>query len=142
VIRPIDPNALPERQAVQALAAEAASPFDVSSEIERSFARLWVASDGPRIDGFLLAWDVADEVHLLDLVVAEGARRKGIGFALVSTLLEHARGRRARLVLLEVRRSNEAAQALYRRAGFVNQGERPAYYADGEDAVLMQMALG
>jgi ribosomal-protein-alanine N-acetyltransferase len=141
VIRLLDPAAPAEREAVQALAAEAASPFDVGAELARAFARIWVAAAGERLDGFLLAWDVADEVHLLDLVVARPARRAGVGFALVEALLAHARERGARLVLLEVRRSNAAAQALYRKAGFATDGERPAYYADGEDAILMQKTL-
>ena len=141
MIRLLDAAALAEREAVQALASEAASPFDVGAELARAFARIWIAGADGRVDGFLLSWDVADEVHLLDLVVARASRRTGLGFALVEALLEHARERGARLVLLEVRRSNTAAQALYRKAGFVNDGERPAYYTDGEDAVLMRVTL-
>ena len=39
---------------------------------------------------------------------------------------------------LEVRRSNEIAQALYGKLGFVVEGVRPKYYEDnGEDALLM-----
>ena len=39
---------------------------------------------------------------------------------------------------LEVRVSNEAAQALYRSFGFVEAGRRVAYYSDdGEDALVM-----
>lgn len=141
MIRLLDRASAAEREAVQALAAEAASPFDVGAELARAFARIWIAGAEGRVDGFLLAWDVADEVHLLDLVVAREARRAGFGTALVNALLAHARERGARLVLLEVRRSNDAAQALYRKAGFVSDGERPAYYADGEDAVLMRVTL-
>lgn len=141
MIRLLDGASPAEREAVQALADEAASPFDVGAELARAFARIWIASVEGRVDGFLLAWDVADEVHLLDLVVARAARRAGLGTALVNALLAHARERGARLVLLEVRRSNDAAQALYRKAGFVSDGERPAYYADGEDAVLMRVTL-
>lgn len=46
-------------------------------------------------------------------------------------------------MILEVRRSNEAAQALYQQLGFEVVGVRPRYYKDTEeDAVLMQLALG
>jgi ribosomal-protein-alanine N-acetyltransferase len=39
---------------------------------------------------------------------------------------------------LEVRASNEAAQALYRAYGFEVAGRRPRYYTDdGEDALVM-----
>jgi ribosomal-protein-alanine N-acetyltransferase len=118
-----------------------ASGFDVNTELGRSYAGLWVARSDARTVGFLLAWDVADEVHLLDVVVVEDARRRGHGRALVEGLLAHARARNARLVLLEVRRGNCAARQLYERLGFSRSGERLGYYSDGEDAVLMQLEV-
>ena len=46
------------------------------------------------------------------------------------------------LVTLEVRRSNAAAQRLYRRFGFRPVGVRPNYYAeDQEDAIVMLLDL-
>jgi ribosomal-protein-alanine N-acetyltransferase len=56
-----------------------------------------------------------------------------------------ARGRRRgiRLVTLEVRRSNEAAIALYRKLGYRMVGVRPNYYAEeGEDAMVMERQVG
>jgi ribosomal-protein-alanine N-acetyltransferase len=44
-------------------------------------------------------------------------------------------------VLLEVRRSNGAAIALYRRVGFFAMGVRARYYPDDEDAVEMVLML-
>jgi ribosomal-protein-alanine N-acetyltransferase len=45
-------------------------------------------------------------------------------------------------VLLEVRASNEGARALYRGAGFTEDGLRRRYYSDPEeDAVLMSLNL-
>lgn len=38
---------------------------------------------------------------------------------------------------LEVRASNEVAQALYRRFGFVPVGVRARYYENTEDAIIM-----
>jgi hypothetical protein len=41
---------------------------------------------------------------------------------------------------LEVRRSNQAAQALYRRFGFVEVGLRVRYYKDtNEDALILTL---
>ena len=43
---------------------------------------------------------------------------------------------------LEVRRSNTAGRAFYRRHGFHETGVRPRYYADnGEDAIILDCAL-
>jgi ribosomal-protein-alanine N-acetyltransferase len=45
-------------------------------------------------------------------------------------------------VLLDVRRSNDAALALYLGAGFVQAGERRRYYSDPvEDALLLERRL-
>jgi [ribosomal protein S18]-alanine N-acetyltransferase len=130
-----------ELAALGALVTLGASGFDVKTELSRSYAGIWVARADTEIAGFLLAWDVADEVHLLDVVVAVNARRRGHGRALLQALLEHARTRRARLVLLEVRKSNQAARELYEKLGFSRCGERLRYYSDGEDAVLMQVEV-
>lgn len=130
--------------ALTRLMAEGLSPFDVATELARSYARLWVveSAGGAREPlGFLLAWEVADEAHLIDLIVAPGARRQGLGRALVETLVAHARARDLRLILLEVRRSNSAARRLYTRFGFEEVGERTAYYPDGEDALLFNLTL-
>ena len=43
--------------------------------------------------------------------------------------------------MLEVAASNMAAIALYERLGFRQVGRRKGYYADGEDACLMNMDL-
>lgn len=134
------PSDAPE---LRALMNQELSPFDVEGELARSYARLWVARRSPAqpIAGFLLAWEVADEAHLIDLIVAPSERRQGFGRALVETLLAHARGRKARVVLLEARRGNVAAQRLYALLGFEEVGERLGYYADGEDALLLRLTL-
>jgi ribosomal-protein-alanine N-acetyltransferase len=139
--------ALAERKdapALRRLMAEGLSPFDVDSELDRSYARLWVVRKGPSEPlpvGFLLAWQVADEAHLIDLIVSPSERRRGLGRALLEALIQHAKAQKLRLVLLEVRRGNLAAQRLYADYGFEVVGERAAYYGDGEDALLLRLAL-
>src|SRR5687768_10885793 len=120
------------------------SGFDPRVELARSYARLWVARITPQGEpvGLLLAGDAAEEVHLLDLAVDAGVRRRGVGRRLLETWLEYARARSARLVLLEVRRSNAAAIALYRALGFEEAGVRRGYYSDdGEDALEFRLEL-
>ena len=56
-----------------------------------------------------------------DVVVDEAARGHGAGLALVEAALEHAKGIGARTVDLTSRPSREAANRLYRRAGFVQR---------------------
>lgn len=107
-------------------------------DLARPIARVTVAkTPGDEVVGVLVAWAVADEVTLMDVAVAPTSRRRGVGRALVDELLAFARARGARLVVLEVRKSNTAAITLYESLGFVSVGVRRAYYDDGEDAVDM-----
>jgi ribosomal-protein-alanine N-acetyltransferase len=85
---------------------------------------------------------VADELELLDVAVAPGWRRRGVGRLLVRLAL--ARGRRAgaRVARLEVRTGNAAALALYSRLRFRPSGHRRGYYREPvEDALLMERPL-
>jgi len=87
------------------------------------------------IVGFLLAFWEGKEVHIHDLAVAPEHRRKGVASALLQGLLAEAKG--AQRVRLEVRASNRAAQAFYRKHGFKEVAILPGYYAGGEDGILM-----
>lgn len=61
---------------------------------------------------------------------------RGIGWQLLTDLLEFAAGG---VVFLEVRTDNEAAIAMYAKAGFVNVGLRKRYYRiSGADAYTMK----
>lgn len=88
--------------------------------------------------GFAGLWFMADEAHLANIAVRESHRNQGIGESLLISVIELAIERKARFVTLEVRASNKAAQALYRKYGLVEVGSRRAYYMDNkEDAVIM-----
>ena len=92
------------------------------------------------IVGSLCFWIVFEEVRLMNLAVAEQMRRRGIAAALVEAALRAGLTQAATRAVLEVRASNHAALALYRRFGFAQVSVRPAYYSNPvEDAVLMEM---
>ncbi len=114
-----------------------------ADELARPWARLELLRDRERVLGFCNYWLVADEVHILNVAVHPEARRRGHGARLLRHLVAEARQAKARVLSLEVRASNHAAQGLYRSFGFREVGVRPKYYADnGEDAVLMDLELG
>ena len=54
---------------------------------------------------------------------------------------EYAKSLDAERMLLEVRVSNQSAIGLYEKYGYEKYGLREHYYADGEDAYLMQKSL-
>lgn len=116
---------------------------DPVAELERPWARLWVARVVPEATtiAFLLAWFAADEMHVLSVATLPAHRGKGIARALMDAAIDMAHQRETRLVLLEVRRSNEPALRLYGKLGFSVTGVRAHYYADGEDALEMALVL-
>ena len=70
--------------------------------------------------------------------VAELDRRHGVGELLILGAIEAAAASDCDELTLEVRKSNDAAQALYKKYGFKIVGERKGYYVDdNEDALIM-----
>ena len=81
----------------------------------------------------------------LGMLVHRDWRGRGVGSALLREAIVRARGRGLHKLCLEVFAHNEAAIALYRKAGFVEEGRRTGQYrrASGElyDAIIMGLAL-
>ena len=94
--------------------------------------------------GYAGLWfgDGRGDADLLTIATTPTARRRGVGTAMLDHLLGVARQAGCRSVLLEVRASNEGAQAMYARFGFTAIGIRRRYYlAPVEDAVVMRLSL-
>jgi ribosomal-protein-alanine N-acetyltransferase len=76
------------------------------------------------------------------VAVRPSTRRQGIARALLSSVIDNARARAFKIVVLEVRPSNHHALTLYESFGFRVVGRRHGYYYDtGEDALVMEIAL-
>ena len=116
---------------------------------ERSFAfevtgnpasRCWVAEVDGQIVGMIVAWLFVDEVHIATLATHPDFRRQGIAQKLLTHTLRYTYAEGALTSFLEVRESNLAAQAMYRKFGYENTGRRKRYYKDNdEDAILMTL---
>lgn len=105
-------------------------------------SRCWVAEEDGQVTAMLVIWMIVDEAHIATLATHADHRRKGIGRKLLVKALEKAAQEGAQRAFLEVRAGNEAAQAMYRELGFVEDGRRKRYYRDnGEDAILMSINL-
>ena len=97
-----------------------------------------VAEEEGEIIGYMGIMMVLDEGEITNVSVSKYARRRGIGRALVGEMIRRMKKRGIVTLHLEVRKSNDAAIALYSSFGFVKDGERKMYYEEPvEDAVLM-----
>ncbi len=94
-----------------------------------------------RVIGYAVAWEIFEEFHIANIAIHPDFQKKGWGTYLLKHLIERARKCQAHYILLEVRPSNTAALALYRKMGFTPSGVRKRYYRDGEDAILMRKIL-
>jgi ribosomal-protein-alanine N-acetyltransferase len=104
----------------------------------------WVACDRDQVIGYAILMVALDEAHLLNIAVASGWQRRGIGRAFLDFMLGVARDLECQIVYLEVRPSNVAARHLYREAGFQQIAIRPSYYpshAGREDALFLGITL-
>ncbi len=99
---------------------------------------LSVAEHASCLVGFI-AWrsTAPDEAEILNLAVAPSFRRQGVASALLHSLF---RASPEASLFLEVRESNHAARALYRKLKFEEVGVRFGYYADPpETAIVMRL---
>lgn len=122
-------------------------PWSVDSfvaEVERKpeIGYPLVLRDGDNLVAYAVVWFIVDEVHIGNIAVHPDHQREGHASAILDHLLEEGRRRSMGFATLEVRPSNEAALALYRRYGFRRIAVRKAYYRDDhEDALVLACPL-
>ena len=94
------------------------------------------------IAGYIVARLTASELHINNVAVRLEYRRRGIGSALLTRILEEGQRLAAMAAFLEVRAGNSLAQALYEKCGFRRIGLRRNYYTTPpEDALIMSAKL-
>ncbi len=107
-------------------------------EMKNKLAVYYVAKQDGKNIGYAGFWRVAGEGDITNVAVLPEYRRRGIGSMLIAEMVKTAEREKLSLLTLEVRKSNTAAQGLYKVFGFDIIGERKRYYSDnGEDAWIM-----
>ena len=110
--------------------------------LDRTPYVMLVAEEESEILGYAILLSVFDEGDLMNIAVAERARRQGIGETLLQEILQAARERGVKKLFLEVREHNTPAIRMYEKNGFVFFGKRKEYYEKPtEDALLYQKDL-
>jgi ribosomal-protein-alanine N-acetyltransferase len=102
-----------------------------------------VGDPDKRIWAYCILLPAVDDLHLLNITVDTDLRGQGVGMRLMGAIQAIASNLSIPRILLEVRPSNEAAIALYEKAGYEELARRKAYYpvesSSGirEDAIVM-----
>jgi ribosomal-protein-alanine N-acetyltransferase len=98
-----------------------------------------VAEEEGRIQGFLVSREIAPEAaehpaerEIINLAVRGNFRRRGIAAALLRHEMQ-----KPGILFLEVRASNIAAKALYKKVGFRELGYRFDYYENPRETAIV-----
>ena len=115
------------------------SEKSVASELENKLAYWLVAVEDDRVAGYVGSQTVCGETDMMNIAVHPDFRRRGIAESLVNALVEDLQKQESHSLTLEVRASNEAAQKLYEKLGFMQVGLRKNYYRNPkEDAYILR----
>jgi phosphinothricin acetyltransferase len=110
---------------------------------------LLVATDGDEVIGYASYGEFHhkigyDRTRELSIYLAEGARGKGVGTALMQALIDHARQAGVHVLVGGLSADNEASVALHRKLGFVEVARMPEVGRKFDrwlDLVYMQLVL-
>lgn len=95
-----------------------------------------------RVIGYIIYWKIQEEVQISNFAIHPDFRRKGIGEAVMRSVIKTIQRDGGEYVFLEVRPSNQAARSLYKKLGFDVLGTRKDYYQTPvEDALIMGRPL-
>lgn len=116
------------------------SPSLFLSELAQRSSRTYlVARHSGEVVGYAGIMFMGREAHVTNIAVDPDFHGRKVGSRLLLTIVTEAIARGARVVSLEVRTSNQVAQAMYVKFGFSLAGTRKGYYVEtNEDAYVME----
>lgn len=98
----------------------------------------YVAKNDDKVLGFVLLEETPYDFDILEIVVDENLRGRGIGTMLLKRVFDYAKLTHKEKATLEVASDNMPAISLYEKAGFSQIGMRKTYYKNGNDALVFQ----
>ncbi len=110
-------------------------------ELGKDYAYYIIAELDGDIVGYGGIWCIYETAELIRIGVNPQYRRKGIADVIMKELFSHSASCGCEKMMLEVRKSNTPAIGLYKKHGFNEISIRRGYY-NGEDAVIMEAAIG
>jgi ribosomal-protein-alanine N-acetyltransferase len=101
-----------------------------------------VRRPGDEVVGYIIYWQIRDDVQVNNIAVHPECRGLGLAEAMMRYAVARVRAAGAEFMTLEVRPSNVAAVSLYKKLGFEVLGTRKNYYTKpDEDALVLGLVL-
>ena len=112
------------------------TPEQIQADLAQDQTWYALAYDGAEVIGFLAVQENIFEAEVLQIAVKGDYQGQGIASALFATLPVDKE------IFLEARKSNQRAQAFYKKEKMAIIAERKAYYHDPiEDAIIMKREI-
>ncbi len=127
--------------------ASTPAPWTVAqfrAEWEKPHSRSWVFTDDETdedVAAFVVFWMLGHQGHILEVATHPERRRQGFARALLQAVVREAIRLEVTEILLEVRKSNEGALALYQSLNFDICQVRKQFYSNGDDAYVLRLGL-
>ena len=112
------------------------------AELDNTDSYFELVDIGFVVVGYSLLRHIGDDAEILRIAVDRSQRKNGIADALMTSQINYAKSKSVKSIFLEVRKSNFAAIALYKKHGFEVFNIRKNYYTmPSEDALIMLRKL-
>ena len=109
---------------------------------ENPVSNFYILESEQQVIGFIDYWVTFDSATIDQIAIKKSERNKGFASFLLNNAINLLKkSGEISFFTLEVRKSNEAAKALYKKFGFKEITIKSKYYDDGEDAIYMVMGL-
>lgn len=110
----------------------------LKTELTNEGAYFFAAVKNGEVAGYVGMHIVLDECYIANVAVKPSYRRQGIAETLLDTAEKTAKDKNCSFISLEVRVSNTPAINLYKKRGYISQGERKNFYSHPtENALIM-----
>ncbi len=137
-IRPMEENDISQLESIERECfSDCWSKELLTQTYNQKLDSTFVVENDCKIVGYINIRIIADEAELMRIAVKNEYRGMGYASLMMERMLCLAETKNVSIIRLEVRESNKAAIALYKKFGFENEGVRRNYYqCPDEDAIL------
>ena len=122
--------------------SDAWSRQSIISTLRQPCAKIYGVWESCELAGYVVLYYVLDECEIARIAVKENFRRQGAASMLFAETVKFCRENKINKIMLDVRESNLAAIAFYKKNGFVQDGIRKGFYTNpAENAILLSRRI-
>ncbi len=125
----------------RSFASDAWSRDAIEREFRLPYSKRFVLEIDGEVVGYTFVWLIRGEAFIMTFAVDPDHRGRGLGKMFLKKVIDSL-SPQVESFTLDVRKSNLPAIRLYRSVGFSVVRERPRFYSDGENALVMELRVG